>query len=355
MAIDLSALLCCGNGGKWEHYVQFTSDGTWTKPADVNVIRVIAIGGGGGGGAPYVGVTGSYPDWDLFRVSPGGGGGAGQYIDQIIPVTGDINIHIGQGGIGGGQDLDGTNPREGNHGESTTLSGGVTLEAYGGGGGAGGSYNASQATHPYPINGLGCVGGSTGIPDTNPSTVQEEYIGGSGGGIGEKYSLRVGVPGYPTGTFDMRGLLPPVPDATKPIMGNYGDFHSSTGAPHISYVYPSAPRGIHGIGGGGSGSNGTVTLINLGGGSYDLRYDRFIHVSDGAGRGGVFCTWDGNQDATETLIDQNEVNGTPGEPNTGAGGGAGGLAVWGDGFYNEPFPRFGSGGQGGSGTVIIMW
>src|SRR5207253_1513399 len=48
----------------------FTASGTWTKPANVNFVEVIALGAGGGGGAGFQAGTGN--------AAGGGGGGGGQ-------------------------------------------------------------------------------------------------------------------------------------------------------------------------------------------------------------------------------------------------------------------------------------
>ena len=47
-------------------FQRFTADGTWKKPAGINMVCIEAIGGGGGGGAGDSGAT-----------RPGGGGGGG--------------------------------------------------------------------------------------------------------------------------------------------------------------------------------------------------------------------------------------------------------------------------------------
>ena len=80
-------------------FTSATSDGTtstWTVPAGVNTISIIAIGGGGGGGA----VCPSF--WSsAVRGCAGGGGGAYVKVDAYPVTPGDeLTIHVGSKGSG---------------------------------------------------------------------------------------------------------------------------------------------------------------------------------------------------------------------------------------------------------------
>jgi len=67
----------------------FTSSGTWTKPAGINLIKVYVTGGGGGGGASNMD-------------DGGGGGGAGATAIKVIDVStiSSVSVTVGTGGSG---------------------------------------------------------------------------------------------------------------------------------------------------------------------------------------------------------------------------------------------------------------
>ena len=75
-------------GGLTRKTEEFTASGTWSRPAGVNEVEFLMCGGGGGGGY-IVTVSGNR-----------GGGGGGEIVWGVLPVSADIIVTIGAGGLG---------------------------------------------------------------------------------------------------------------------------------------------------------------------------------------------------------------------------------------------------------------
>lgn len=77
------------NNGHVPRTQVFTSSGTFTKPLDVDIFRVICVGGGGAGGTGSSGTN-----------YCGGGGGAGAYCEEIVNLQGvtSVTVTVGAGG-----------------------------------------------------------------------------------------------------------------------------------------------------------------------------------------------------------------------------------------------------------------
>jgi hypothetical protein len=145
---------------------QFTSNGTWNKPAGVTYVLVEIWGGGGGGGSGRRGATNT-------ARSAGGGGGGGGYLQQTFMATGltsTVSVTVGAGGAGGTAIT--VNDTSGNTGTSggTSLFGTYITGNGGGGGNAGTSGGgASQVVGGYAWALFIAAG-------------QYDYNGGAGGG-----------------------------------------------------------------------------------------------------------------------------------------------------------------------------
>jgi len=171
----------------------YTSNDTWSKPANLKYVEVEVVGGGGGGGSGSDGA----PD------QGGGGGGGGGYSKKIIAVaslgaTETVTVGAaGAAGSGGDGGAGGTSSF-GSHASATGGSGGGQSVPSGGAGGIGssgtlniqGGGGGSGATGGSPSSGLGgssvLGGGGRGITGNDTTGVTGGVYGGGGsGGVGD--------------------------------------------------------------------------------------------------------------------------------------------------------------------------
>lgn len=133
---------------------------TWTVPAGVDNISIVAIGGGGGGGGGAGGLT----------RGGGGGGGGLTYVNNISVTPGEtLTVWSGRQGFGGAAPSDPPGAYgDGQNGQDSYVSrdsdSSIIITANGGGGGNGGS--------PY-------TGGTGGTAWTNNGAIG--YAGSNGG------------------------------------------------------------------------------------------------------------------------------------------------------------------------------
>lgn len=192
--------------------VTFTSSGTWTCPAGVDLARVLCVGGGGGG--------------SVQEDSPayGNGGGGGAIVEKTVPVTPGTpyTITVGAGGAGGwtttgdGQNHAGNSGGSSSFGSLVTAVGGQGGQTTAGGtagnmlSGAGGSGELSESGRPS----LYASGGALYTNSTNRA-------GGGGGSWG------AGAAGY---SANVTGQAPAAAVAnTGGGGGGYASLYHGTG------------------------------------------------------------------------------------------------------------------------------
>jgi hypothetical protein len=282
------------DGTYWYH--AFMSSGYFV-PQKALTCDILQVAGGGGGGG-----------------TRGGGGGAGGVTynsSQSLTAT-SYTVQIGAGGIGaiggtpGGLATQGGNTlvtggtlsltaaNGGGYGGTIRINNGSTVGAWGGSGGSGGGGALSLQSGSYTGNGGSATPSGQGYGGGNIYTSGEPYAGGGGGGAGSAGANGTSTTGGNGGTG-------------TPTYSSWG-LVTTTGQNVSGTVYYA---------GGGGGSTYNNTNTSTGG-------------SGGGGAGGTSST----------------LNGAAGVANTGGGGG---------GAYNNDAGAVYTGGQGGSGIVIIRY
>lgn len=222
--------------------VVFSTPGnyTWTVPAGVTSIHIIATGGGGGGGGnssgvyagtaggagAVVSVTRNVTPGDVLQLSIGAGGGGG----TDTPVQGGGGFTCATGGGGGGStnvDVGTANQIIAGGGGGGGSCGGTDGGSGGGPGGAGG--NGTANGNPGGQGGSGGIGGGA----IGPGAAGHNGAGGAGGSAANNSSILGGAGGIGVGT-------------------------GTGGSPSISNI---------GAGGGGYGGGGSGGFGGSGGGA----------------------------------------------------------------------------------------
>ena len=215
---NLSELLGGGSGGV--DIQEFTSSGTWTKPAGATFVKVEIWGAGGGGSTTDV------------TQEPSEGGGGGGYMTRVFAAD-DLGatepIVIGAGGAGGA----GGGANSGADGGNSTFSDKITV--YGGKSGGDGS----------GIGGRGWGDISTGITDSFAED-SAQIIGdppGPAGGTLSRFQVLTSTSTYTDGgSFGVSGT------------SVYGGGAGSNDSPSPTVAWYGYGRGsVYGGGGGGAG------------------------------------------------------------------------------------------------------
>lgn len=256
-------------------YQDFTSSGTWTKPANVSsnaLVEVMMWGAGGGGGGSSTGGS----------IGLGGGGGGGAFSTAIFrasDLSSTVTVTVGTGGAGVAATTNG------NPGGNTTF--GTLLTAYGGGGGAGGGGSPSSSgsgggggissVGGAGVQGSGGTAGASGAgggflggAGSNSGNGSDSNFGGGGGGIGNGGNSVYGGGGGGANAssggssiYGGGGGGGVGGGGLGITYGGNGGAGSNTAGAASNGIAPGGGGGGHGTGGIGNGGNGAAGEVRV--------------------------------------------------------------------------------------------
>lgn len=266
----------------------FSSDGTYTVPAGVTAVKIVAIGGGGGAGATDSSNGGV----------PAGNGGAGAKVTTYQEVTEHQELDITIGLKGSGGQPDSSSITSGGTGYGSGGNGGSSGNNTNAGGGAGGGSTAVTGNDVEIIAGGG--GGGGGRKNANAQTFLDGGSGGTGATAGDSgynaggNQISSGAKGGSSVAAGIGGLNTDSGNSTLKG-GDDANANGGTGIEPSSINFSGSGGGGAGYGGGAAG----VSISDLGrggaaGGSKQsenaLPGTSYEAATSGAGTGGTAST-----------------------------------------------------------------
>ena len=179
--VDGYGLFADGSGGvAWEAVAaagadiqEFTSSGSWVKPAGKTAVYVLAVGAGAGGGSGGRTFTPNFGS-SIGGIAGGGGGHSARWM-TASSLPGTVTVTVGAGGAGGTAIAIGSTGVDGVTGATggTTSFGSAIVAAGGFGGG-----NTDRYNNGYASTGVGVA--EWGLPDPVSGTAGGTSRAGSG-------------------------------------------------------------------------------------------------------------------------------------------------------------------------------
>ena len=330
--VDGYGLFADGSGGvAWEAVAaagadiqEFTSSGSWVKPAGKTAVYVLAVGAGAGGGSGGRNLTPNFAN-AVGGIAGGGGGHSARWM-TASSLPGTVTVTVGAGGAGGTAIAIGSTSVDGVTGATggTTSFGSAIVAAGGFGGG-----NTDRYNNGYASTGVGVA--EWGLPDP---------VSGTAGGTSDASKNTTTLANASIGKAIMGGVGAPGQDGEFPANATRTYYRTASGGHGGGHSGGTAASNLRGGGAGGRGfgADGLVPAGGAGG-----------SVTATAGSAGSVCVVGIGHGGGGGGACRNGAGAVGGAGYLGGGGGGGGGV-----FLTTGSAATGAGGVGGNGYVLVV-